>query len=80
MKSVTFQEQYLSVSELAERIPYKPKTIRNMMCRGVFVEGRHYTRISGRPIFFWSRVEALLHEGTRGRKGKNRPAHESALP
>ena len=62
-------EEYLSVQALSGRIPYKPKTIRNLMCRGVFREGVHYTRLTGRPIFYWSRVEALLREGTRGRKG-----------
>ncbi|MFQ5801385.1 MAG: hypothetical protein ACE5JQ_00640 [Candidatus Methylomirabilales bacterium] len=62
-------EEYLSVDQLAQRIPYKPKTIRNLMCRGVFLEGVHYTRLTGRPIFFWSRVEQLLTEGLNGRKG-----------
>src|SRR5437899_5206995 len=27
-------EEYLSVTQLSERVPYKPKTIRNLMCRG----------------------------------------------
>lgn len=63
-------EEYLSVTELARRIPYAPKTMRNLMCRGVFLEGVHYTRLSGRPIFFWSRVEALLREGIHRRKGE----------
>ena len=57
-------EEYLSVQELAKRIPYKPKTIRNLMCRGVFVEGIHFTRLTGRPIFLWSQVEALLRKGS----------------
>ena len=57
-------EEYLSVAELAKRIPYKPKTIRNLMCRGVFVEGVHFTRLTGRPIFLWSRVEDLIRKGS----------------
>ncbi len=64
------KEEYLSVGQLAERIPYKPKTIRNLMCQGVFVEGIHFTRLTGRPIFLWSRVEKLLLEGSNGRTGK----------
>lgn len=79
MKTVA-SEEYLSVEQLSRRIPYRPKTIRNLVCRGVFLEGVHFTRLTGRPIFLWSRVEALLREGTHGRKGKNRSAHESALP
>jgi hypothetical protein len=53
-------EEYLSVTQLAQRLPYSPKTIRNLMCRGVFVEGVHFTRLTGRPIFLWSKVEELL--------------------
>ena len=63
-------EEYLSVEELARRIPYKPKTIRNLMCQGVFVEGIHFTRLTGRPIFLWSRVQDLLREGPNGRARK----------
>ena len=62
-------EEYLSVEQLSRRIPYKPKTIRNLMCRGVFLEGVHFTRLTGRPIFFWSRIEQLLQEAANGRKG-----------
>ncbi len=69
-------EEYLSVSQLSERVPYKPKTIRNLMCRGVFQEGVHFTRLTGRPIFLWSKVEALLREGTHGRKGQSRSTHQ----
>lgn len=62
-------EEYLSIEQLSRRIPYRPKTIRNLICRGVFLEGIHFTRLTGRPIFFWSRVEELLREGRNGRKG-----------
>jgi len=72
-------EEYLSVSQLSERVPYKPKTIRNLMCRGVFREGVHFTRLTGRPIFLWSKVEALLREGTHGRKGQSRSTHQSPV-
>ena len=65
-------EEYLSIAQLARRIPYKPKTIRNLMCQGVFLEGVHFTRLTGRPIFLWSRVEDLLREGLHGRTGKSR--------
>jgi hypothetical protein len=72
-------EEYLSVTQLAERLPYKPKTIRNLMCQGVFREGVHFTRLTGRPIFLWSKVEALLREGTHGRKGQSRSPHQPPL-
>ncbi len=67
---VVGSEEYLSVNQLAQRIPYKPKTIRNLICRGIFVEGVHFTRLTGRPIFLWSRVEQLLREGKNGRQGQ----------
>ncbi len=73
MKAVG-SEEYLSVDQLAHRIPYKPKTIRNLLSRGVFIEGIHFTRLTGRPIFLWSRVEQLLREGKNGRKGFGRNA------
>jgi len=60
-------EEYLSVDQLAKRIPYKPKTIRNLICQGVFLEGVHFTRLTGRPIFLWSRVQLLLERGRSGR-------------
>ncbi len=66
-------EEYLSVDQLAQRIPYKAKTIHNLIWRGIFVEGIHFTRLTGRPIFFWSKVEHLLREGKNGRKGPGRP-------
>lgn len=72
-------EEYLSVEQLSRRIPYRPKTIRNLICQGVFVEGIHFTRLTGRPIFFWSRVEELLREGRNGRKGKARRTDGSSL-
>ena len=75
MKTVP-SEEYLSVEQLSRRIPYRPKTIRNLMCQGVFVEGIHFTRLTGRPIFMWSRVEQLLREGGNGHKGKGRLADQ----
>jgi hypothetical protein len=72
-------EEYLSVAQLSERVPYTPKTIRNLMWRGVFREGVHFTRLTGRPIFLWSKVEALLREGIHGRKGQGRSTHQSPL-
>jgi hypothetical protein len=33
---------YLSVKQLAERVPYAEQTIRNLMLAGELVEGRHF--------------------------------------
>lgn len=53
-------EEYLSVKELAARIPYCEQTIRNMLCAGEFEEGVHFNRKRRRVIFIWSKVEAWL--------------------
>lgn len=53
-------EEYLSVKELAARIPYCEQTIRNMMCALELEEGVHYYRRRRRVIFIWSKVEAWL--------------------
>src|SRR2546421_9557704 len=63
-----------------ERIPYKPKTIRNLMCQGIFIEGVHFTRLTGRPIFLWSRIQQLLKEGRHERAGTSRAQDQPSLP
>jgi hypothetical protein len=55
-------EEYLSISDLATRIPYAPQTIRNLMSRGVFQLGVHYLKPRGRVIFRWSAVQRWLTE------------------
>jgi hypothetical protein len=77
---VAESEEYLSVDQLSRRIPYKPKTIRNLMCQRIFLEGIHFTRLTGRPIFFWSRVQQLLREGRNGRQGQARLKDAAPLP
>src|SRR5262245_15682603 len=55
-------EQYLSVQELATRIPYAEQTIRNFMSRGVLRLNVHYVKLNGRgrPIFRWSAIQRWL--------------------
>ena len=58
----TSELEYLSVKQLANRIPYKEHTIRNLISAGEFREGIHYYKRRGR-------VNALLasHAGLGGR-------------
>jgi hypothetical protein len=50
--------EYLSIRQLAGRIPYSEGAIRNMMSRGVFRLGVHYTKPNGgRPVFHWTAVQ-----------------------
>jgi hypothetical protein len=57
--------EYLSVAQLARLIPYREQTIRNLMSKGVFQLGVHYTKPRGRRgrvMFRWSAVRAWLDE------------------
>ncbi len=44
---------YVSVKQLAARIPYAEKTLRNLMLAGELVEGRHFFKRRGRVMFSW---------------------------
>jgi hypothetical protein len=52
-------ETYLTTEQLAERIHYDPRTIRNQLKDSVLFEGRHYFRpFGGRKILFiWETIE-----------------------
>lgn len=53
---------YLTTEELASRIKYDSRTIRNQLKDAVFIEGVHYIRpFQGRKILYiWQKVEALM--------------------
>jgi hypothetical protein len=52
-------EEYLTVEELARRLNYSPKTVRNKIALGVFKKGVHYGAAEGLPMLFkWSAVIA----------------------
>jgi hypothetical protein len=55
----------------AGRIPYSEGAIRNMMSRGVFRLGVHFTKPNGgRPVFHWRAVQ----EWTRSQPASGRRA------
>jgi hypothetical protein len=58
----SFFEEYLSVRQLAKRIPYCEQTIRNLMSAGEFKEGVHYYKRRRRVMFHWSKVEQWLRD------------------
>jgi hypothetical protein len=49
----TPEQSYLSVRQLAERIPYAEHTIRNLMTTGALRQGEHYFKRQGRVMFSW---------------------------
>ena len=58
---------YLTTQELAERIKYNPRTIRNRLKDSVLLEGVHYIRpFGGRKILYlWEIIEQDLGHFSR---------------
>ncbi|PHS20132.1 MAG: hypothetical protein COA86_02255 [Kangiella sp.] len=51
---------YLTTRQLAERIGYTPRTIRDRLKDVVFIEGKHYVRPFGsarRVLYIWEIIE-----------------------
>lgn len=60
------EKEYLSLSELVERIPYRPQTIRNLMCQGILREGLHYFKPTQRKVVFkWSAMRRWIEDENR---------------
>lgn len=54
-------DEYLTVTEVAERLKLKPRTVKNKMATGVFKMGVHYFSPAGLgPRFKWSAIVAWL--------------------
>jgi len=60
---------YLTTAELAERIKYEPRTIRQKLKDAVLLEGIHYIRpFGGRKILYiWERIEKDMPNYMSGR-------------
>lgn len=52
-------QTYLTTDELAERIKYEPRYIREVLKDAVFIEGVHYLRPFGRRriLYIWETIE-----------------------
>lgn len=59
------EEVYLTTEELAARIKYDCRTIRDRLKDSVLIEGKHYFRpFGGRKILFiWSAIERDMKGG-----------------
>lgn len=55
---------YLTTEELAEKIKYDPRTIRDRLKDSVLLEGVHYIRpFGGRKILYlWEKVEHDMYQ------------------
>lgn len=58
---------YVTTDELAQRIKYDARTIRERLKDSVLLEGRHYIRpFGGRKILYiWEAIEADMQSGAR---------------
>jgi len=56
---MTTQTTYLTTEELAQRIKYDSRTIRNQLKDSVLLEGVHYFRPFGRRkiLYLWEAIE-----------------------
>ena len=57
-------QTYLTTQELAERIKYDARTIRNQLKDAVLIEGIHYIRpFGGRKILYvWEQIEKDMRQ------------------
>jgi len=63
MNQSTPPEDFITVEELARRLNWEPKTIRNKMGT-VFKKGIHYAEAPGLPVIFkWSAILELYEWG-----------------
>lgn len=69
---------YLTTEQLAERIHYDARSIRNMLLDAYLFEGRHYVRPFGRRkiLFIWETIEADWLSSTHDSIGIMKDAQE----
>ena len=62
-------ETYLTTEQLAERIHYNPRTIRNCLKDAVLLEGVHYIRPFGgrKLLFIWEAIQRDIGKFSIGR-------------
>ena len=60
------ENTYLTTDQLAERIHYTARTIRNELVDSCLIEGKHYIRPFGRRkiLFIWETIETDMLAGS----------------
>ena len=73
-------EEYLTTTELSERIKMAPGTIRNLVWKQDFKENIHYLKPTRRKLLFvWSQVQAWLYRNSSQEYSKSREQHNSLI-
>lgn len=56
-----WEDEYLTIAEVAARLKLKPKSVKNRMTSGIFIKGVHWFSPEGLgPRFLWSAVRAKI--------------------
>lgn len=57
---------YLTTEELASRIKYSARTIRNQLKDSVLMEGRHYIKPfgKGKILYLWENIEEDMYKAS----------------
>jgi hypothetical protein len=64
-------KEYLTTNELSQQIKMAPGTIRNLVYKGIFVNGVHYIKPTPRKLLFiGSAIEAWLYGKSADNSGQ----------
>ena len=73
-------EEYLTTTELSERIKMKPGTIRDLVWKGDLKINTHYFKPTPRKLLFvWSAIERWMHGGSEAAPGDASTRSESLI-
>lgn len=66
MRDITMNLTYLTTEELAAKIKYSARTIRNQLKDSVLFEGRHYIRPfgKGKVLYLWENIEEDMFQAS----------------
>jgi hypothetical protein len=71
-------EEYLTITQLSDRIKMAPGTIRNLVWKKVFRQNTHYVKPTPRKILFvWSQVEKWLYQADDPSSQRSHKKHPS---
>lgn len=72
------QREVITIDELARRLGYNVRTVRNKMALGVFTKGVHYASRPGLPVLFdWAAIVASYEWQGNEEKPLAKPGHTS---
>jgi hypothetical protein len=75
-------DEYVTVSELCNRIKYRRQTIYNLIHKKTFILGKHFLKPTPKKLLFkWSEIQAWIGEIVSSEaKALETPNGDSAIP